>query len=274
MNAGRALARAALLALLPLALLSCSRQAPPSPRAQAFDALPRWEGYWASATMVPEIFGFDKQILQMSVGGQGPAAQKATLEGLGRMYPLCGATAPWNDATRPRFFAMLAGMGPRKADGWGFPMMMAGPAPLQFIVTPEETLIVNMYREVRHVYTDGRALSSEEDRWITTWGESIGHWEGDTLVIETVAVRYPPDYFMLAPVLSEKAHYTERIRRTAPDRMESDITIEDPEALTAPWHVKVAYVREKNLDSLVHDAFTNDRSEASDGVFGIEPPKN
>jgi ATP-dependent DNA helicase DinG len=113
-------------------------------------------------------------------------------------------------------------------------MMMDSGAPLQFHITPEETLILNMYREVRHIYTDGRPLAPEADRWVTTWGESIGHWEGDTLVIETVGVRYPPDFFQLAPPLSEKARYMERIRRTGPDTMEAEVTIEDPETLIEP----------------------------------------
>ena len=89
-------------------------------------------------------------------------------------------------------------------------------APMQFVIAPEETLIVNMYREVRHIYADGRCLVPDEDRWITTWGESIGHWKGDTLVIETAGVRHTPDFFLLAPPLSEHAHYPERIRPHRP----------------------------------------------------------
>ena len=55
--------------------------------------------------------------------------------------------------------------------------------------------------------------------------------------------------------------------------MEAEFTIEDPETLTAPWHAKVAYVREKQLDRLVHDAFTNDRSALEGDVFTIKAPK-
>jgi hypothetical protein len=251
-----------------LLVASCAKQAPVDARVATFAGLPKWDGYWSLATMRPEIFGFDKEILNTNV-----ARQEEALQFLGKTYPLAGVAAPWNDAARGKFFAMLNAMGGRKTLGWGYPMMMSGAAPMQFIVTPEETLIVNIYREVRHIYTDGRKLTPPEDRWITTWGESVGHWEGDTLVIETVGVRNPPDYFQLAPPLSEKARYLERIRRTGPDSMESEVTIEDPETLTGPWHAKVAYVREKQLDRLVHDDFTNDRSEPEGGVFTIEPSK-
>lgn len=268
MKAGRPLVRMALLCASLALLVSCERPKPVDPRVAAFASLPNWDGYWALATMRPEIYGFDAKLL-----AGGNVAGPKMLEFLGQTYPLVGADAPWNDAARAKFFGMLAAGAGRKAEGWGYPMMMDGGAHLQFLITPEETLILNMYREIRHVYTDGRPLAPEADRWVTTWGESIGHWEGDTLVIETVGVRHPPDFFQLAPPLSEKARYVERIRRTGPDTMESEVTIEDPETLTGPWHAKVSYVREKQLDRLVHDVFTNDRSELDGGAFTIEPPK-
>jgi len=98
--------------------------------------------------------------------------------------------------------------------------MMDGAPPLQFVVTPEETLIFNTYRDLRHIYTDGRAHPPEEDRWPTTWGDSVGRWEGDTLVIDTVSVREPNKYFGISVWLSDGAHYTERLRMTSPDRIE------------------------------------------------------
>jgi hypothetical protein len=73
--------------------------------------------------------------------------------------------------------------------------------------------------------------------------------------------------------LSSKARYVERIRMVGPDRIENEITIEDPETLTAPWTAKMAYVRAEGLDRLIHEAFTNDRSEVEGGAFTIEPPR-
>jgi hypothetical protein len=152
-------------------------------------------------------------------------------------------------------------------------MMMNGAAPLQFLITPEEVLIINAYRDVRHVYTDGRKHPSEEDRWPTTWGDSVGRWEGDTLVIDTLSVRKPDRYFFSNPPLSEQAHYVERLRMTGKDRIESTITIEDPVTLSKPWVVNLVYERAKGLDRLIHDDYDNDRSAVENGVFTIEPPK-
>lgn len=143
---------------------------------------------------------------------------------------------------------------------------------LEFVVTPEQTLILTIYRDVRRIATDGRALSAPEDRWVTAWGESVGRWEGDTLVIETVAVRQP-NLFFRAPPFSEAAHYTETLRKVGPDRIEGELTIVAPEALTGPWTLKQAYVRAEGLHHLVYDTFSNDRTTLEDGLFAILPPE-
>ena len=136
-------------------------------------SLPDWRGYWIGEGLTAEISGFP-------AGGD---------------YKLLGQTAPWSEEGRKRVEATRARQMDQKANGWGFPLMMNSAAPMQFLITPRETLIINIYRDVRHVYTDGRRLPAEEDRWPTTWGESVGRWEGDTLVIETVSVRNPNRYF-------------------------------------------------------------------------------
>lgn len=187
--------------------------------------------------------------------------------------PLRDPKGPWNNNGRRRLAAAVAVEGLGKATGWGYPLMMVGYPPLQFVITPEETLIVNSYHEVRHVYTDGRGHPPEDERWATTWGDSVGHWENDTLVIDTLDVRDPSRFFFVAPPFSERAHYTERMHMTAPDRIEFEMTIEDPVTLSAPLKVKSAYLRTSNLHRLVHDAFDNDRSIVEGDVFAIAPPK-
>jgi hypothetical protein len=249
-----------LVVLLPLSLaaglLACT--APVDPRAAAFANLPDWRGIWVSERGVNTgISGFTDEL------GQRDATP----------LPLLDPAGPWTDAGRERMRTMQAGSTARKAPGWGYPMMMIGPAPLQFIITPEETLIVNIYQEVRHIYTDGRAHPKEEDRWVTTWGDSVGRWEGDTLVVDTISVREPVKFFQMVPPFTDGAHYTERLRMTAPDRIDTEITVEDPLTLSRPLTVRTFYTRTPNLDRLVHDAFDNDRSEVEGNAFTIAPPK-
>lgn len=185
--------------------------------------------------------------------------------------PLIDLTAPWTDEARARFQQRLAQAAISKSEGWGYPMMMMSLTPLEFIITPDVTLILTSYRDTRRIATDGRPLSAPEDRWVTAWGESVGRWEGDTLVIETVAVRQP-NLFFRAPPFTEAARYTERLRKVGADRIEGELTIEDPEALTRPWTVRQVYVRAEGLDHLVYDTFSNDRTTLEDGLFGILPP--
>jgi hypothetical protein len=210
-----------------------------------------WRGVWIAEGLTADISGFPP-----------PGA---------RWYKLLGDEAPWNEDGRGRFQAAMSNQGTLKADGWGFPMMMDSAAPMQFVVTPHETLIVNVYRDIRHIYTDGRPLPPEADRWPTTWGTSVGRWEDDTLVVETVSVRNPTRYFFSSPPLSEQARYTERMRKTAPDRIESVMTIEDPVTLAEPWIIRLTYVPAIGSDRLIHDDFDNDRSEVAGDTFTIVP---
>ena len=213
-----------------------------------------WQGVWIAEGLTPDISGFPP-----------PGA---------RWYKFLDAEAPWNEEGRKRFEAMTRSGRDRKANGWGFPMMMDAGAPFEVVVAPHKTLIINVYRDVRHIYTDGRSHPPDDEVWPTTWGDSVGRWEGDTLVVDTVAVRNPPLYFFSAPPLSEQAHYVERLRKTGPDRIDSVMTIEDPVTLAMPWVVNLTYVRAEGTDRLLNDDYANDRSEVDGDFFTIVPPKN
>jgi hypothetical protein len=233
-----------------------SGEAGQAARVEAFARLPYWPGYWVS-----------EQYANTTIGGfSGPRPAGAP-----PIMRLNGFDAPWNEEGKRRQ-AEAAKLRPgRKAMGWGYPMMMDAATPVQFMITPEETLIVNAYGETRHIYTDGRAMPAAEDMWPTVWGTSIGHWEGDTLVVETVQVQMPFTYFHGAPSLSEEAVYHERIRLEG-DRIVTAYTIVDPVTLTGPWQVTINLVREEAFDRMVQMDFSNDRTGVEDGVNTIEPP--
>ena len=59
---------------------------------------------------------------------------------------------------------------------------------MEFGYTPGEIMIVQVEGSVRHIYTDGRPHPNVEDLIDTFQGDSIGHWEGDTLVVDTIAI--------------------------------------------------------------------------------------
>jgi hypothetical protein len=229
----------------------------PEARTEAFAKLPYWPGYWVS-----------EQYDGTTIRGTAPARPA----GSPPLQRLNGFNAPWNEEGKKRQAEAARTRAGRRADGWGYPMMMDSATPFQVMITPEETMIVNAYGEVRHIYTDGRPFPAEEDMWPTVWGTSIGHWEGGTLVIETVQVQMPYIFFHGGPTFSEEAHYYERIHLDG-DRLVSEFRIEDPVTLTGPWSATIGHVRDKGFDRMIQMDFSNDRTGIdANGVNTIEPP--
>jgi len=229
---------------------------PAASRAETFAKLPYWPGYWVS-----------EQYADTTIGGFAPPRPA----GSPPLQRLNGGNAAWNEEGERRQAEAARTRGGRRADGWGYPMMMDAATPIQVLITPEETLIVNAYGETRHIYTDGRSFPAEEDMWPTVWGTSIGYWNGDTLVIETVQVQMPYTYFHGAPTFSEEARYFERIRLDG-DRLVNEWRVEDPATLTAPFTATITHVREEGFDRMVQMDFSNDRTGQENGVNTIEPP--
>src|SRR5262249_29468964 len=97
---------------------------------------------------------------------------------------------------------------------------------------------------MRRIFTDGRKHLEDPDP--TFFGESIGHWEGDTLVVDTVGVK--PESFI---AIAEDAgvpnngdmHIVERMHLVAPDTFSDDMVITAPHVLTKPWSTSRIYYR-------------------------------
>src|SRR4029453_9492064 len=121
------------------------------------------------------------------------------------------------------------------------------------------------------LYPHARGHPAKEVVWHPIWGDSVGRWEGDTLVIDTVSVREPRKYFGVVVWLSDQAHYTERLRMVAPDRIEGEMTVVDPATLSRDWVVKLNYKRADGFDRLIHDAYDNDRTGFDGDFYTIKP---
>ena len=98
---------------------------------------------------------------------------------------------------------------------------------------------------LRHIYLDGRKLPPQGEPTPWWYGYSVGHWEGDTLVVETNNLRgaeeSPFDGWLdvNGSPYSDGAKFTERIRRPAFDHLQIDLTLDDPKSYTKPWTVRV-----------------------------------
>jgi hypothetical protein len=125
----------------------------------------------------------------------------------------------------------------------GYPRFLLNPFFREFNPTPNETwLSQETVGEFRRIYTDGRGHVSEDEGHPLWEGDSIGFWDGDTLVVHTIRMR-AEELQRNMPSLSEDVSTLERIRMVDPNTIEDDATIYDPKALNKPWRGIQRYVR-------------------------------
>jgi hypothetical protein len=121
-----------------------------------------------------------------------------------------------------------------------FGMPRFGTMPVEIIQTPGQiTMILGVLHDVRRIYLDGIGHTVGADPSFN--GDSVGHWEGDTLVVETNNVRAGTIDRNGVPY-SDKLTAVERFRRVSPTRIEIETTLTDPEAFVTPFTMKRAYV--------------------------------
>ncbi len=109
------------------------------------------------------------------------------------------------------------------------------PQPRKIIQKPG--LIVMLYEAndgIRQIFMDGRPLPGDDpDPW--WYGYSIGHWEGDTLVVQTTGFRDQGWIDEEGTPITSAARLTERFRRLNYGTLEIRITVDDPKTFTRPW---------------------------------------
>jgi hypothetical protein len=123
----------------------------------------------------------------------------------------------------------------------GMPAMMNMAYGMEVMQTKDKiTFFSELNDALRRVYLDGRKPTQKHLDDPTYAGYSTGHWEGDTLVVETVALH--PDSFIegFSPH-SDQMVVRERIRLVEPGLLEDRITVTDPKALTKPWETVRTY---------------------------------
>jgi hypothetical protein len=230
----------------------------------ALAKLPDWSGVWE-----PDWRG-EHRAVEARAGGAGAGAPRGAGPGAGSPRaggPAAGAPrvgGPGAGGLRggggpkltPEFQAKMAANPPARGGGTsgancvppGLPGIMTQPYPIEFLYNPGKIVIViEAYMQFRHVYTDGRPHPEDPDP--TYMGHSIGHWEGDTLVIDSVGFnddiriggRYPH---------SDKMHIVERIRRVDKDWMQIQTTTTDPQVLAEPITTTNWY---KHLDDEIRE---------------------
>jgi hypothetical protein len=124
----------------------------------------------------------------------------------------------------------------------------------QIVQTKDEVvLFAENIHESRIVYLDGRKhLPASVRSWS---GDSIGRWEGDTLVVDTT--NFMAQLHPLA--ISDKFHLTERFTRVGPNEIHYEMTLDDPDTWVRPW---TAMIRLKHTDDRLYECACHEGNEA------------
>jgi hypothetical protein len=151
------------------------------------------------------------------------------------------------------------------------------PAPsIEFLFTPGRVTLTNELGAVRRIYTDGRQLPADIDD--SNMGTSIGHWEGQTLVVETTGInpqaRFPDPNPGSIPI-GRNAKVRERIALKG-EYLELDVLVTAPDILTAPYARKFSFARNpKKFPQEIVICAENDRAiDPATGTqrFDLTPP--
>jgi hypothetical protein len=130
---------------------------------------------------------------------------------------------------------------------YGMPSMMSVVSyPVEITQTAKQlTIVTEAFNEVRRVLLDKPQLKID-DVPPGYYGRSVGHWEGDTLVVDTVGIKESVRYQNIPH--SDQMRITERMRLVTPDVLHDQITIEDPVVFDKPYTYTLAYRREPDYE--------------------------
>ena len=193
-----------------------------------FSQLPDWSGLWTSGGG-GSLFG----------GGPGGALPKLT--------PTAAAVLQQGAALTAKGISYdenLSQCGPP-----GFPRWLVIPFLREFIVRPEQTwLSSETVNNVRRVYTDGRGHPPEEETFPLYYGDSIGFWDGQKLVIHTNQLM-ARSMGRNQPEQGEQMETVEVWEKVDADTIEVDAWIYDPTLYVEPWHMQRRYTQVPNADT-------------------------
>ena len=150
----------------------------------------------------------------------------------------------------------------------GMPNIMRLPYPIEFTYSPGRVnLFIETYSQYRRIYMDGRALPEDPDALFN--GTSVGRWEGDTLLVDTVG--FSPAINIAAGIAhgpNMKIH--ERFWLEAPDVMRVETTITDPDVLAEPLVQQLAFRKHPDWEIREYVCEENNRLTAEGGGANID----
>jgi hypothetical protein len=153
----------------------------------------------------------------------------------------------------------------------GMPGIMTQPYPIEILFTPGKvTILIEAYAQWRQIFTDGRLHPDDPD--LTYNGHSIGRWDGDTLVVDTIG--FTADTALgqsFGMRHSDQMRIVERLRLNDDDQLEIETTIHDPLALVRPATSTRVYGRHRDWTLAEYICQQNNRNFVTDdGQAGVD----
>ncbi len=147
----------------------------------------------------------------------------------------------------------------------GTPRVMNSPYPLQIFQTPAETVIAHeVAHNTRYIHMQRGHPAQIKASFM---GDSVGHWEGDTLVIDTLGVDPRTWIDEQGIIHSEKLHTVERIKKIQDGKaIEDVVTVEDPVFFTKPWTFRDTYAWRPDLRLTEYSCEENNRNAPQGGT--------
>ena len=201
-----------LVAFLPSVVLAESEELWENSYA-VLDELPDWSGTWA---MIVKDHEFFSQETRDNDRGLVPFTDKYK-----------ALRANMRNSSDPENLAQC----------WpaGIPGVMLHRIALEWLFTPDRVTMLTENGEIRRIYTDGRKHRDLDEMEYSFQGDSIGHWEGDTLVVETIG--FPLGALLkngnLHPTINTV--FTERIQLIDKNHLQIDSVLADPEIYKEPY---------------------------------------
>src|SRR5262249_43289664 len=139
--------------------------------------------------------------------------------------------------------------------------------PFQIFQTPRAVAIAFEWSVVyRLIYTDDSKHPADIDTWM---GDSRGHWEGDTLVVDVAKYNDKTWFDMAGDFQSDALDVVERYNLTGPDTIQYEAIVEDTKVFTKPWTIRIELHRRTDRTRLF-EYICQAEVEESNGAFTRE----
>jgi hypothetical protein len=153
----------------------------------------------------------------------------------------------------------------------GFPRWATEPFLHEFIVTPEQTWLINeMVNDIRRVYTDGSDHTLPEDAYASANGDTIGFWHDGMLVTHTLYLLSGQYQRGTQPDYSDQVEVVERWKKVDGITLEADYWVFDPVNLAEPWYSRQSWTELANDDNFLRIRYWDCRENQNNDILEKE----